>query len=250
MILGSGSVTDAWNLTILRDISSNHTVIIFDNCGVGNTTAGTKPFSIIQFANDTAGLLDALKIQKADILGFSMGTFIAQQLTLLHPEKVNRLVLYAASCGGKENIPQSPEVVKILSDLAYNRSHDVQKFLSVAFPLSWIKSHANNISIPQSKEIVPPATNKQRFNIVEEWFATNWSGVCNQLSKISVPTLVVTGTEDVAIPAANSLIIVQKIPGAWLVQIKGAGHALMNQYPEKLSTVLQTFLTTTTIPAS
>jgi pimeloyl-ACP methyl ester carboxylesterase len=242
---------DAWDPTILRDLSSKHTVIIFDNRGVGNTTAGTKPFSIIQFANDIASLLDALKIQKADVLGFSMGTFIAQQLTLFHPEKVNRLVLYAASCGGKENIPQSPEVVKILSDLAYNRSHDLQKFLSVAFPLSWIKSHPNNLSLPQSKELVPPDTNKQQFNIVEEWFATNTvrSGVCGQLSKISVPTLVVTGTEDIAVPTANSLIIAQKIPGAWLVQIKGAGHGLMYQYPEKLSTVLQTFLTTTTIPS-
>jgi pimeloyl-ACP methyl ester carboxylesterase len=75
-----------------------YTVIIFDNRGVGNTTARTKPFSIIQFANDTAGLLDALKIQKADVLGYSMGTFIAQEITLLHSEKVNRLVLYTASC--------------------------------------------------------------------------------------------------------------------------------------------------------
>lgn len=74
--------------------------------------------------------------------------------------------------------------------------------------------------------------------------ATNWTGVCGQLSKISVPTLVVTGTEDIAVPAANSLIIVQKIPGAWLVQINGAGHGLMYQYPEKLREVLQTFLTT------
>jgi len=139
LISSSGSVTDAWNLTILRDISSNHTVIIFDNCGVGNTTAGTKPFSIIQFANDTAGLLDALKIQKADILGFSMGTFIAQQLTLLHPEKVNRLVLYAASCGGKENIPRSPDIVKIFSDFAYNRSHDVKNFF-----LSCFRYHGSN----------------------------------------------------------------------------------------------------------
>jgi pimeloyl-ACP methyl ester carboxylesterase len=65
-----------------------------------------------------------------------------------------------------------------------------------------------------------------------------------------VPTLVITGTEDVSVPAANSLIIAEKIPGAWLVQIKGAGHALMNQYPEKLGTVLQTFLTTTTIPSN
>jgi pimeloyl-ACP methyl ester carboxylesterase len=113
---------DAWDPTMLRDLSSNHTVIIFDNRGVGNTTAGTKPFSIIQFANNTAGLLDALKIQKVDVLGYSMGSFISQQLTLLHPEKVNRLLLYAASCGGKENIPQSPEVVKIVSDFAYNRS--------------------------------------------------------------------------------------------------------------------------------
>jgi len=191
-------------------------------------------------------LLDALKIQKSDVLGFSMGTFIAQQLTLLHPQKVNRLVLYAASCGGKENIPESPDVVKILSDFAYNRSHDVGKFLSVTFPPSWIKSHSNNISIPKSKEIVPPDTQKLQFNIVEAWFATNWSGVCGQLSKISVPTLVITGTEDITAPAANSLIIAQKIPGAWLVQIKGAGHGLMYQYPEKISTVLQTFLSTTT----
>ena len=65
-----------------------------------------------------------------------------------------------------------------------------------------------------------------------------------------MPTLVVTGTEDVAVPAANSLIIAQKIPGAWLVQIKGAGHGLMYQYPEKLSTILQTFLTTTTMAPS
>jgi len=246
LISGAELVMDAWSPTVLRDLSSNHTVIIFDNRGVGNTTAGTKPFSIIQFANDTAGLLDALKIQKSDVLGFSMGTFIAQQLTLLHPQKVNRLVLYAASCGGKENIPESPDVVKILSDFAYNRSHDVGKFLSVTFPPSWIKSHSNNISIPKSKEIVPPDTQKQQFNIVEAWFATNWSGVCGQLSKISVPTLVITGTEDITAPAANSLIIAQKIPGAWLVQIKGAGHGLMYQYPEKISTVLQTFLSTIT----
>jgi pimeloyl-ACP methyl ester carboxylesterase len=72
----------------------------------------------------------------------------------------------------------------------------------------------------------------------------------DQLSKISIPTLVITGTEDIAAPADNSLIIAQKIPGAWLVQIKGAGHGLMYQYPEKLSTVLKTFLTTTTIPSN
>jgi pimeloyl-ACP methyl ester carboxylesterase len=246
LISGSGLVMDAWDSFVLRDLSSNHTVIIFDNRGVGNTTAGTKPFSIVQFAKDTAGLIDALKIQKADVLGFSMASFIAQELALLHPEKVNRLILYGASCGGKENIPQSPEVVKILSDVVNNRLQDPEKALSVTFPLSWIKSHPHFI-FPPPKETISPSTLKQQFNIVEDWFATNWSGICSQLSKISIPTLVITGTEDVAVPAANSLIIVAKIPGSWLVQIKGAGHGLMYQYPEKLGKVLQTFLTTTTI---
>lgn len=249
LISGSGLVMDAWDSSVLRDLSSNHTVIIFDNRGVGNTTAGTKPFSIVQFANDTAGLLDALKIQKADVLGFSMASFIAQELALLHPEKVNRLILYGASCGGKENIPQSPEVVKILSDVVNNRLQDPQKALSVTFPLSWIKSHPH-FTFPQPKETISPSTLKQQFNIVEDWFATNWNGICSQLSKISTPTLVITGTEDVAVPPANSLIIAAKIPGSWLVQIRGAGHGLMYQYPDKLSKVLQTFLTTTTIPSS
>ena len=244
LISGSGLVMDTWDPTILRDLSSNHTVIIFDNRGVGNTTAGDKPFSIAQFANDTAGLLDTLKIQKADVLGFSMASFIAQELALLHPEKVKRLVLYGASCGGKENIPQSPEVVRILSDIVNNRSQDQEKALSVSYPLSWIKSHPN-FTFPQSKEIISPDTLKKQFIIVESWFATNWSGVCGQLSKIFVPTLVITGTEDVAVPAANSLIIAQKIPGSWLVQIKGGGHGLMQQYPERFVRVLQTFLTTT-----
>jgi pimeloyl-ACP methyl ester carboxylesterase len=86
----------------------------------------------------------------------------------------------------------------------------------------------------------------QQFNAVENWLATNRSGVCSQLLNISKPTLIITGTEDVAVPAANSLILAQKIPGAWLVQIKGAGHGLMYQYPEQFNKVLQTFLSTTT----
>ena len=93
LISGSSSNMNTWEPSILRDLSSNHTVIVFDNRGVGNTTTGSKPFSIQQLANTIAGLLDALKIQKADVLGYSLGSFVAQQLTVSHPKKVNRLVL-------------------------------------------------------------------------------------------------------------------------------------------------------------
>jgi len=247
LISGSGLAMDQWQQSVLRDLSRNHTVIIFDNRGVGNTTIGTKPFSIQQFANDTVDLLDILKIQKADVLGFSMGSFIAQEVTLLHPEKVNRLILYGASCGGKENVPQATQVMKILSHLVNNRTQDPEKVLSVTFPLEWLKSHSNVADIyPKSTEVVTSNTSRQQFNLNEKWLAINWNGVCDQLTKISISTLIITGTKDVAVPAANSLIIAQKIPGAWLVQIKGVGHGLMYQSPFIFSKVLQTFLLTTT----
>jgi alpha-beta hydrolase superfamily lysophospholipase len=117
LVSGAGGDMNGWEPSTLKVLSSNHTVIVFDNRGVGNTTTGSKPFSIQQFANDTAGLLDALKIRKADVLGYSMGSFVAQQLTVTNPEKVNRLILVAASCGGKEGIPQSPQLQKMGIDI-------------------------------------------------------------------------------------------------------------------------------------
>ena len=115
---------NAWEPSILRDLSTNHTVIVFDNRGVGNTTTGNRPFSIQQFANDTAGFLDALKIQSADIFGYSQGSLVAQQLTVTHPEKVNRLILVAASCGGKEGVPPSPQLLKMPIDIVNRIAND------------------------------------------------------------------------------------------------------------------------------
>lgn len=85
LIAGGGMTMDMWNPTLLKELSSNQTVIIFDNRGAGESTIGTEEYSITQLANDTAGLLDALKIGKADILGYSMGSFIAQELALMNP---------------------------------------------------------------------------------------------------------------------------------------------------------------------
>jgi len=233
-------------------------VIIFDNRGVGNTTVGTNQFSIQQFANDSAGLLDALKIQKANVLGYSMGSFIAQQFVLTHPEKVDRLVLVASTCGGKDNVPNSPEVLelakKLLSSVVNNTSiepEEVKAAVALSYGPTWIKLHPDILeSIPtNAKDLLlsgmGPDTYIQQEKITQNWKSTNWSGVCSQLPNISKSTLVMTGTEDVTIPAANSLIIAEKIPGAWLVQMKNAAHQITSQYPDEVGKILNTFLSTT-----
>jgi pimeloyl-ACP methyl ester carboxylesterase len=246
LISGSGNVMDFWPTSFIHELSKDHKVIIFDNRGVGNTTSGTRPFTIMQFANDTAEFLRTLKLQQTDVLGFSMGSFVAQHLALTYPEKVNRLILYGAACGGQEGYPQSSQVVKVLSDFVNNQSRDDTAFLEVTFPHKWITENPNFLeTLPKSSEIILSTTIKKQFELNEKWLSKNWTGVCNQLQKVNIPTLIMTGTEDQAVPTANSLVLADKIPGAWLVQIKNAGHGLMYQYPGIFTQIVKIFLETT-----
>ena len=116
-----------------------------------------------------------------------------------------------------------------------------------------MKLHPNYFEtnpIPKAKDLFCSSTSsntlKHLYNVVINWLATNWSGICDELTRISSPTLIITGTNDVVVPTANSLIIVQKIPGAWLAQINDAGHSIVSQYPDKLNKILETFFSTTT----
>jgi pimeloyl-ACP methyl ester carboxylesterase len=122
---GASDGMDAWDPSFLTGLSSNHTVIVFDQRGIANTTTGSKPYTYQQLANDTAGLMDALKIPKADVMGYSLGSYLAQQLTMMYPDKVNSLVLVGSSCGGKDHTPKPPEFIKLQSDVVNKSLIDV-----------------------------------------------------------------------------------------------------------------------------
>jgi pimeloyl-ACP methyl ester carboxylesterase len=210
-----------------------------------------------QLANDTAGLLDALKIQNANVLGYSLRSYIAEQLTITNPEKVNRLILAGASCGGKDGIPKPPEFLKLQSEIVNKISNNVTisreeniALANASLGAGWIRLHPESLEnitegIGFFANISPEAQEGQAN--LGWWEATNWNGACDELAKTAKPTLVITGTDDNFYqPHVNSLKIVEKIPGAWLVQIENAGHAVMDQYPDEISKILQTFLSTTT----
>ena len=129
----------------------------------------------------------------------------------------------------------------------------VIKFASMRNRLALLSLHPESLDIPpnitslqQLKPGLPPEIANNQNNVGKHWEATNWNGACDALAKIAKPTLVITGTDDNKYqPYVNSLKIVEKIPGDWLVQIKDAGHAVMDQYPDKIGKILQTFLSTT-----
>jgi pimeloyl-ACP methyl ester carboxylesterase len=128
----------------------------------------------------------------------------------------------------------------------------MKSLVSASLGSGWIRLHPESLDIPenitlqQAKPGLTPETMKNQTNVGFAWEATNWNGACDELAKIAKPTLVITGTDDNNYnPHANALVIAGKIPGAWLVQIKDAGHAVMDQYPDEISKILQTFLSIT-----
>jgi pimeloyl-ACP methyl ester carboxylesterase len=255
---GASDGMDAWDPSFPRILSSNHTVIAFDSRGIGNTTAGSKPYTYQQLANDSADLLDALKIPKANVLGYSLGSYIAEQLAIMYPDKVNSLVLVGSSCGGKDHTPKPPEFLKLQSEIV-NKSlnnvsisqEEIKSLVVASLGSGWIRLHPESVDIPanittlqQLKPGLPPEIANNQNNVGKHWEDNpNWSGACDELAKTARPTLVITGTDDNNYqPHVNSLKIVEKIPGAWLVQIKDAGHAVMDQYPEEIGKIVNTFL--------
>jgi len=263
---GASDGMDAWDPSFLEGLSSDHTVIAFDTRGIGNSTTGSKPYTYQQLANDSASLLDALKIPKADVMGYSLGSYIAEQLAIMFPDKVNSLLLVGSSCGGKDHTPKPPEFIKLQSDIV-NKSlnnvsishEEMKELVSASLGSGWIRLHPESLDIPanittlqQLKPGLPPEIANNQNNVGKHWEDNpNWSGACDELAKLAKPTLVITGTDDnMYQPHVNSLKIVEKIPRAWLVQIEDAGHAVMDQYPEEIAKILNTFLSTTSITPS
>jgi pimeloyl-ACP methyl ester carboxylesterase len=249
-IPGFSMTMDMWE-PMLNGLRENHTIILFDNRGIGQTTApagnetttsaAAADFTIAQFTNDTAALIDALNIrQPVDVLGLSLGGFIAQELALSHSEKVNRLILVASSCGGNQTIPPQISPQDFKSMVSGNATEEL--FLHTLFPQDWLQ---NNTEYIENEFIFPMGKVSGENLQLQSAAAGKWSGTCERLSDISIPTLVITGTQDITSPPTNSIVLAEKIPGAWLVQIEGGGHGLMFQYPEKFAKIVETFLTIT-----
>lgn len=238
LIMGYSGTMDLWAIDVLKELASQYKVIIFDNRGMGKTTASDKEFTIELFADDTRGLLDALGIERAHVLGWSLGTYIAQELTLRHPDWVEKLILYAGDWGGKEAIYPSSEILDLLRDTSAPTQERGKKLLTTLFPEKWLKEH------PDPRTYFPEITETSSPENIERQYRAwqNWKGTHSRLAKITQPTLLITGANDINTPWQNSVMMVNLIPGAWLVQLKGGGHGVMYQYPKKFSRIVLTFL--------
>jgi pimeloyl-ACP methyl ester carboxylesterase len=248
LISGGSNTMNFWDPYLISQLAKNNTVIVFDSRGIGNTSSGEKSFSIKQFANDTIALLDAIGVtSKVDVMGFSLGSLIAQEVAYMHHDKVNRLILYGSMCGGKDAVAPSPVLQNFTNALQdpmrTNSSSDSEIYSvldDVLFPIGWMRENPDYMTeIPRQGVSINASDATKLLGAFMSWTQTE---SCNKLGAIKVPTLVIVGTEDLVTVPGNSLNLVEGIPGAWLIQIEGGGHGVMFQYPKVFADAVQLFL--------
>ncbi len=185
LINGYSFPMDTWDSTLLETLASNHTVIVFDNRGIGNTTSGNEQKSSISlFVNDTAGLLETLNIEKADVLAWSMGGRVAQELTLNYPDRVGKLILYAIGCGGNGSVPQSQEVRDEFVNRTGTAEERIARLVPLFFPQEWRNENPNYLeNIPKTTETIPNQTLNRQIEA-----AASAPSTCDRLKNIIQPS--------------------------------------------------------------
>jgi pimeloyl-ACP methyl ester carboxylesterase len=238
LIMGYGGTMEGWDRQFVESLAEHFRVVIFDNAGIGGTSALSAPLSIDAMANQTSALISALGLGRPDVLGWSMGSMIAQALAVLHPDQVNRLVLCASYPGNGMTIRPTQQAIAALS------SGDQDKVMADLFPADQTAARNTYLASTSSYPAVPgapAATVTAQGHAVDGW----WAGqdpAGTRAATITAPTLIADGAADQLDPVANSHILAGLIPGAKLTIFADAGHAFLFQEQAAFVPEVESFL--------
>ncbi len=237
---------DDWDPKLIDGLAQHRRVIVFDNAGVGRS-GGTTPDSVQGMAHDTEALLEALKLEHIDLLGFSLGGFIAQQLLFDHPDRIRRVVLAGTGPQGGVGIKNLPAVIQ------WAVAKGAEEHVHPKAPLFFTESETGKIAasafldrIGKHTVDADPAASGEAIaaqqTAIVAWGSAQTDDV--KLSGLTQPVLVVNGSHDVMVPTANSITLYQRIPSAQLVLYPDSGHGSLFQYHEQFVASVDTFLRT------
>jgi pimeloyl-ACP methyl ester carboxylesterase len=231
LIMGMSGTALHWGEPLLERLREEFDVIVYDHRGVGRSTPLAGAVTIAQMADDAAGLLQALAIDSAHVLGVSMGGMIAQELALAHPELVRTLTLGCTYCGGEGSELASPEVVQRLSEALM--SGDRMRALRAGWEINMgpgmvgdEDAYARFLEISEQYAVAVPV-------VMAQMQACLAHDTRERLGELAVPTLVIHGTEDQLLPAQNGRLIASLVPGARLEIMEGVGHMFWWERPEQ-----------------
>lgn len=217
LLMGLGLSSRAWDLLPER-LCDRFRVVAFDNRGTGRSSCRPAPFRIAHLADDAAAVLDAARVESAGVFGISMGGMIAIELALRHPDRVHALALGATSAGWlRSRKPKATTLAQLLLGAAIRRPTD--RFARLLVSAEHLSGNCDAFRTWFHRaEHAHPITSALQVAAVA-LHATE-----SRISRIRVPTLVITGDGDRLVPPENSYRLAEWIDDARLVVFPGAGH--------------------------
>jgi pimeloyl-ACP methyl ester carboxylesterase len=237
MINGLSEHTGSWDPYLISGLSKRFKLLLFDVRGSGRTDISDKEYSIKLFADDTAGLMNAVGIPRAHVLGLSLGGMIAQELALSYPERIEKLLLCSTRCGGAQTVPTPREksMRQMIDSGKVSFEEMIKLTLHRFFTEEFIKNNPEfikayikrRLSVPFSKEAI------MRYRRAMATF-----GICARLPQIKASTLIIHGKQDVVITPENAQLMAEKIPQSKVVYFENSGHLLAEDREKILATLI------------
>jgi pimeloyl-ACP methyl ester carboxylesterase len=230
MLMGTGSTMAEWDPALLRLLARNHRLIMFDYPGLG-LSGKWHGDSFDSLAHSAAGLMDAIGVDHADVLGWSMGGFVAQRLAIDHPEKVRTLILAGTNPGGSRSVLGTKKAQRIDSKPNPTDEDILHELYPPGRQAEGHRFLHRLVTASQSREIpndfhVPSSTTDAQVAAEDPWLRSNRN--YSELRDIHAPTLAAAGRQDPVVPPVNLRRIASQIPGSKLAVFTGA-HAFLFQ---------------------
>ncbi len=217
-------------------------LVLFDNRGVGRSTPLPGAYSMAEFARDALAVLEAARVDRAAVLGVSMGGFVAQSLAAIAPERVSELVLACTSPGGPEAKPMPVETwTEITREVPGESATDrLRRTMQTALTPGFLRTEGAEMDAIVADRLAAPTDPTQwRYQAL----SSREFDARESNARLALRALVTTGTEDRVVPWTNSLLLYKMIPRASLALFRGQNHLHFLERAGEFNRVVEEFLT-------
>jgi pimeloyl-ACP methyl ester carboxylesterase len=239
LIAGQASPMSVWPASLLEALAERSRITVFDNRDLGYTTTTTTPFTLEDLADDAAGLIGALGLDRPDVLGWSTGGEVGLLLAIRHPESLSSLAITGAAPGGPQSVLPPPELIECFAS-----DTPTCDLLATLFSDSASGADATTrFAVDYSKLGPQPPTVPGTAAKYDQAEHAYWSGDEPDLDAITVPVLVMNGGTDPAVSPANAQHIAERIGDNATLEIDPDGrHGWFIEHQERFLEVMTQFL--------
>ena len=239
LIHGLGYARWGWE-PVLPGLAERFDVVLFDNRGIGESDAPPGPYTAGEMADDAIQVLDEAGVDRAHVVGTSLGGMVAQELALGYPDRVDRLVLACTTPGGPKAHPMPQQTLTLMAEAAkLEPAVALRRFVENALAPATVAEHpglVDRIMAHRLETAQQPAA----------WAAQAAAGATfdayGRLGALAAPALVQHGDEDVVVDPRNADLLVELLPDARLERFPGTGHLFFWEAPERFVSSVSAFL--------